>query len=96
MASINPNFTETQLSQPWATWLTQSPSVVFEETDSDLSEDESEDLCPGGAECGLIPHRLGTTKFCAVAHTNMPKVKEGEPGYACGMGWGVQASATSG
>lgn len=65
MTLINPNFTEKELEQPWRAWV-QSDLTKPEETEVG-SDNESEELCPGGTECGNTPHKLGSTKFCAFA-----------------------------
>lgn len=64
MSPINPRFNETELNQPWKAWVEQGfPKLEEAEADSDS---EVQELCPGGTECGNIPHKLGSTKFCAV------------------------------
>jgi hypothetical protein len=65
MTPINPNFTETELEQPWKAWV-QEGLPQHEDAEAD-SGDETEELCPGGTECGTMPHKLGSTKFCAFA-----------------------------
>jgi hypothetical protein len=74
MTLVNPNFTETELEQPWKAWVHHGfPKPEESETDSD---NETEELCPGGTECGDTPHKLGSTKFCAFA----VKTLKGGPG----------------
>lgn len=59
-----------ELQQPWRVYISELSAqrdVDEEACPPEQEQEERLELCPGGVECSMKPHPLGSTNACAKA-----------------------------